>query len=125
MNKSVQTISMPNGTEISLEECVSNVRFTRDYSLYLDSLTALSENYMIIASVNDNYGRNIPDDILEKLHKLGLKRLKKIGSQRYVCVINRGEVYAEVSEEESLRDIVLEKNQRCAVVRCKLHRNNE
>lgn len=107
MEKNTQTIFMPDGTEKAFDECLDNVQHTRDYSLYLDSLTALSENYMIIASVNDNYGRNIPDDILEKLHKLGFKGLKKIGSQRYVCVINRGEVYAEVSEEEPLRDIVL------------------
>ena len=100
MEKSIQTIFMPDGTEKSFEECLDNVRHTRDYSLYLDSLLALSGNYMIAASVNDNYGRNIPDDILEKLHNLGLKMLMKSGSQRYI--------YCEISEETPSKNAFFE-----------------
>lgn len=108
MREAFQTVVMPNGSALPFNECIDNLQHTRDYSLYLDTLLAISKNYLIIASVNDNYGRNIPDDILRKLHKLGFKKLKKNGSQRYICVIERGKVFCEISEEIPLKEAFFE-----------------
>lgn len=104
----MQTIVMPNGINITFDDCWDNLLHTRDYALYLDTLSALSEKLLIIASVNDNFGRNIPDNIFNKMRGIGFKQLKKIGSQRYICVIERGKVWFEVSEEENSKNAFFE-----------------
>ena len=108
MEENTQMLVMPDESQMSFEECMDNLQHTRDYGLYLDTLFAFSKKCLIAASVNDNFGRNIPDDFLDKMHRLGFKQLKKNGSQRYVCVIEHGSVNFEASEEELSKNVFFE-----------------
>lgn len=50
---------------------VGEMRFVRDFDLYLDILGALKKEYLIIFCIKNTTGQRIPDTAAEKIHKLG------------------------------------------------------
>lgn len=49
---------LPNGTTLSFDECLNNLRFTRDFDLYLDMLNVVKKQLLIVVCVKGKVDRN-------------------------------------------------------------------
>ena len=92
MEEKNKMITMPDGSVMPFEECMDNLLNTRDMGLYLDTLLALRDRYMLILSVKDTPGAKMPDDIFNKIHGLGFSHFTKEHHRNYIGVIDRGNV---------------------------------
>lgn len=101
--KKLETVIMPDGLVLSFEECLDNLMNTKDIALYLDTLMAMRNKYLIVLSVKDTPGARMPDDILNKIHVLGFSNFLKDHLRNYIGVIDRGTVlFDSHNEKESL-----------------------
>lgn len=95
--KSVDSIMLPDGSVKSFEKCEDNIKHTRDIELYLDTLYALRDRYLIILSVKDTPGELVSEPIFEKVHKLGFSKLTRDRWRTYIGVVDKGELFFDKS----------------------------
>lgn len=100
-NTPEEMISMPDGTSMPFSECLDNLLYTRDIGIYLDTLTALRKRYLIVLSIKDITGHQMPEQIFQKIHKLGFSKLTKWMGRTYVGVIDRGNVIFDQTGEKA------------------------
>lgn len=63
---------LPNGTTLSFDECLNNLRFTRDFDLYLDMLNVVKKQLLIVVCVKGKVDRNLIGVISKKIHEMFL-----------------------------------------------------
>lgn len=98
--KVIETVTMPDGSVMPFEECTDNLLNTRDIGVYLDTLLAMRDRYMLIMSVKDTPGRQMPDDIFNKIHSLGFSQFLKEHHRTYIGVIDRGNTLFDAHGKE-------------------------
>lgn len=87
-----------NKTDICIsdnfEECFDNLKHTRDFDLYIDTLSLLSNRSLLILSVKcrSGGGKSITNELISKIHALGFTKFKYNSILEYVGVINKGAV---------------------------------
>ena len=86
------TITLPGGIKMSLEECLDNLKFTRDFDLYLDTLCALKDRYLIILCIRDTVGQDIPEATLERIHGLGFSGYAVQPGMKYAGILHNGRI---------------------------------
>lgn len=91
-------ISMSDGDSLSFEECLDNLQNTRDYSLYLKTLSALKERYLIILSIKDTPAK-ISDSVLKLVKEIGFSNLTNEMHRTYIGIIDRGNVIYNLSAD--------------------------
>ncbi len=95
-----EIIIMPDGNRFSFKECLDNLKNTRDYALYLNTLFALKERYLIILSVKDTPAK-ISDGFLDILRAIGFSDVTSEHFRTYIGVLNCGEVVFDKSAEKA------------------------
>ena len=91
-NQYIKVIALPDGTSMAFEQCLENLKFTRDFDLYLDMLYVLKDRYMIILSIKGTSVQKISDISLKKIHALGFSNYTAEHRMMYVGAANKGEV---------------------------------
>lgn len=82
------------------EECLDNLLNTRDITVYLECLSALKDNYLIVATVKDTLGSNMPEKALDLLHGLGFAKITTVLHKMYVGVCGKGGIIADITGEK-------------------------
>lgn len=93
-NKNMEMINMLSGDVISFDECMDNLCHTRDIDIYLNSVLALRDRYLIILSVKVTLGKK-NDQITEIIHKIGFKNFINVSLQTYAGAVYKGEVICD------------------------------
>lgn len=88
----LETVTMPDGSVMPLEECMDNLLHTRDIDLYLDTLMAMQDRYLILLSVKDTPAGHMPDSVFNKVHNLGFSEFLKDLFRTYIGVIDRRKI---------------------------------
>lgn len=99
--------TLPNGTTFSFDECLNELRFTRDFDLYLDMLSVLKDRLLIILNITGG-DRGISNLPIKKLHNLGFLTLSP-ESRLYIGIINKGSVIFDNCSTKQDVDICFEK----------------
>ncbi len=76
-NDFFETAIMSDEAVSPFEKCMDNLLNTRDMGTYLDALMEMRNKYLLILSVQDTPGIRMPNDIFEKIHKLGFTNFVK------------------------------------------------
>lgn len=104
------SIDLPDFGSMTIEECLENLKFTRDFDLYLDMLNVLKDRFLIVLCVKgaldeDDYEFspvNISEKSINKIYTLGFSNYKKERHMMYVGVSNKGSILCNnVSAEEN------------------------
>lgn len=91
-------ITMPDSSVISFDDCLDNLKHTRDFSLYLDTLTVLKDGYVIIFSVKDTIG-TASKEVINKLHKLGFSDIIFEHHKNYIGIMEKGNILFDFSNK--------------------------
>ena len=86
------TVTLPDGIKKSLEECLDDLKFTRDFDLYLDTLCALKDRYLIILCIKNTTGHDIPDGTLKRIHALGFSKYAVQPDMKYAGILHNGRI---------------------------------
>jgi hypothetical protein len=70
-----------------------------DFSCYMDLLSILSKDFLIVIAVKDTLGNYLSEKALQKIELLGLTKFNKELWRTYIGVINRGGVVFETLGE--------------------------
>lgn len=99
-NKASEMVTMPDNSMITFEECMDNLLYTRDFSLYLDYLMALRHKFMIILSVKDTT-IGTSNEIFSKIKALGFSKFQVGKWKTYVGIVDGDNVlFNSVNEQE-------------------------
>ena len=77
---------------LTVEECLKNFKYTRDFDLYLDMLNRLKSKYMIVLCLKNTEGQNISEQTAEKINKMGFSSFTAEPDMRYVGVFYKGSI---------------------------------
>ena len=77
---------------MTFEKCLENLKFTRDFDLYLDMLNALKDKYLIILCVKETTGEYISETSASKIRSLGFSNFSTAHRMRYLGVSDRGKI---------------------------------
>ena len=95
--KSNSSVSSPE----NVQAAVGEMRFTRDFGLYLDLLDGLKKEYLIIFCQKSTSGQNVPGTVAEKIHKLGFVNYTTAPGKKYAGISYNGKiVYDEAAPED-------------------------
>ena len=72
------------------EERLENLRFTRDFDLYLDMLNRLKKEYLIILCLKNTSGQTISETTAEKIRSLGFSKFTAEPEMKYAGVLHNG-----------------------------------
>lgn len=81
---------LSGGDTFTYEECIENLKYTRDFNLYIDTLSLLKNRLLLILSVRGRSGQFISKENIDKIHSLGFEKYKFNSILGYVGVINKG-----------------------------------
>lgn len=95
-----ELITFPSGTAMTFEECLDNLKHTRDYNIYLDMLNALKDKYLIILCIKDSSGNNLDDEMLKKVHSLGFTKFTRDFRVMYIGISNNGNIIMNKAGEK-------------------------
>ena len=79
------------------EECLENLKLTRDFEVYLDMLNTLKGKYLIILCLKNTSEQNIIETVAEKIHGLGFSGFTAEPDRDYVGVIGNGGVIRDIA----------------------------
>ena len=99
--KTIGMIIMPDGKTLTFDECLDNLKHTRDFSLYLDMLNVFKDRYLIILSIKDTPGDKISETSIQKIKKLGFTDYTTALHMMYIGIANKGNVvFNRVSDDQ-------------------------
>ena len=84
---------------LSIDECKKELRYTRDFDLYLDMLNRLKSQYLIIFCLKNTTGHKISEETAEKIRSFGLAGFTTEPGMKYVGVVSKGAVGCDNSLE--------------------------
>ena len=74
---------------------LEELRYTRDFGLYLDLLNEVKGEYLIILCLKDTSGHNISEAAAEKIRRLGFSKYTTEPDMKYVGVLHNGSVICD------------------------------
>ena len=90
--KTIGMIITPDGKALTFDECLDNLKHTRDFNLYLDMLNVFKDRYLIILSIKDTSGSNISEESVQKIKNIGFTDYTTESPKMYIGISNNGKV---------------------------------
>lgn len=79
-------------TDCYKEAIVNALKSTKDISIYLDLLKVIQSEYLIILSIRDTPGNNLPDEIIGKIHDLGFTEFSNELWRTYIGISHQNTI---------------------------------
>lgn len=90
------------------EKHLDNLKFTRDFELYLDEMNALKNKYLIILSIKDTPGYYISKEAVKKIKELGFANYTTEFRKMYVGISNKGNIICDRVSEDQTTPVLFE-----------------
>ena len=84
-----------SNTALTVDECLKNFRYTRDFDLYLDMLNRLKSQYLIILCLKNTSGQKFSEKTVEKIHSFGFTKFTAEPDMKYVGIVSKGIVSSD------------------------------
>ena len=98
ISKQIESLTKAVSSDSKL--AIEILRQKTDLCEYLQTLKSVKKDYLILLSVRDTPGNNIPDKAIQALHELGLGKFSKELWRMYIGIINQGQVVCDISGNE-------------------------
>lgn len=82
---------------LNAEECLDNLKYTRDFGIYLDMLNALKDKYLIILCLKDTTDQKVSEELIGKIHSFGFAKYTADPGMKYVGISNHGSIICDVA----------------------------
>lgn len=101
--------TLPNGTTLSFDECLNELRFTRDFDMYINMLNMLKEQFLIVVSVKGAFAQNHCSVIEEKLREILFLNCADMGTKdKYVGIVKNNNIYFREIIKDSKERVIYE-----------------
>ena len=77
---------------LSIDECKKELRYTRDFDLYLDLLNRLKSQYLIIFCLKNTSGQRFSEEAAEKIRSFGFSDFTAEPEMKYLGIVSTGTV---------------------------------
>ena len=82
---------------------IEELKFTRDFGLYLDTLNLLKKKYLIIFCLKNTSGQNFSEETVEKIRRLGFSNFSTRSDMKYMGILCDGSAVSDkISEVHEL-----------------------
>ena len=85
---------------LTIEECLKNFKYTRDFDLYLDMLNRLKSKYLIVLCLKSTTGQNISEQTAEKIRSFGFSQFTTEPGMKYLGIVSKGVVSCDSPSAE-------------------------
>ena len=95
-----ETVPVQNSTVMSIDKCLDDLKYTRNFDLYLDMLNVLKDRYLIILSIKDTQGSKISESVIQKIKKLGFINYVAGPRRMYIGIANKGNIVFDCAADK-------------------------
>lgn len=88
-------IALSTENAMTFEECLENLKFTRDFDLYLNMLNLLKDRYLIVLCTKEISGPNISAAAVEKIRCMGFSNYPADFHTMYLGIANKSSILCD------------------------------